>query len=169
MSIRRLVLMFACIGAMSSTFAQTTTTTTGTRDFNLPPVGLGATETAEINVVNFAANASDGTAASCTGTISFLNESGATTGSAAPFTVTAGQISSAHLPFSGTGATGTRTAIRGLVTLTLSTGSPRPPCALGVSLGTFDTTTGATHALVTAGAGSGPVLGPGFGPGPGPR
>lgn len=161
MSIRRLVLMLASVGVISSAFAQTTT---GTRDFNLPPVGLGATETAEINVVNFAANASDGTAASCTGTISFLNASGTTIGSATPFTVTAGQISSAHLPFSGAGATGTRTAIRGVVTLTLSTATPRPPCALGVSLATFDTSTGATHALVTGGGGAGG--GPGFGPGP---
>jgi len=164
MSIRRLVLMLASIGAMSSAFAQTTT---GTRDFNLSPVGLGAAETAEINVVNFAANASDGTAASCTGTVSFLNMNGATIGSAAPFTVTAGQISSAHLPFSSAGVTGTRTAIRGVVTLTLSTAGPRPPCALGVSLATFDTSTGGTHALVTSGAGGGYGGGPGFGPGPG--
>src|SRR5260370_40320163 len=98
MSIRSLVLMLAAIGAISSAFAQSTT---NTRDFNLPPVGLGATETAEINVVNFAANAPDGTAASCTGSISFLNASGATIGSATPFTVTSGQIFSAHLPFSG--------------------------------------------------------------------
>ena len=163
MSIRRLVLMLASVGAISCAFAQTTIAT-GTRDSNLPPVGLGATETAEINVVNFAANASDGTAASCTGTISFLNESGAVIGSATPFTVTSGQISSVHLPFSSTGATGTRTAIHGVVTLTLSTATPRPPCALGVSLATFDTSTGATHALVTGGGGGGG--GPGFGPGP---
>ena len=169
MSTRRLVLMLASMGAMSCAFAQTTSTTTGTRDFNLPPVGLGATETAEINVMNFAANASDGTAASCTSTISFLNASGATIGSATPFTVTAGEISSAHLPFSSVGATSTRTAIRGVVTLTLSTASPRPPCALGVSLAPFDTSTGATHALVTGGAGGGPGGGPGFGPGPGPH
>jgi hypothetical protein len=51
------------------------------------------------------------------------------------------------------------------VALTLSTASPRPPCALAVSLSTFDTSTGATHALVTGGGGGGP----GYGPGPGPR
>jgi hypothetical protein len=49
--------------------------------------------------------------------------------------------------------------------LTLSTASPRPPCALAVSLSTFDTSTGATHAFAT-GAGGGPGGGPGFGPGP---
>jgi len=162
MSIRRLVLTIAALGAISSAFAQSTTSST--RDFNLPPVGLGATETAEINVANFAANASDGTAASCAGSISFLNASGSTVGSATPFTLTAGQTSSVHLPFSGAGTSGTRTVIRGVVTLTLSTTTPRPPCALALSLATFDTSTGATHALVT-GAGGGPGGGPGFGPG----
>jgi hypothetical protein len=164
MSIRSLVLVLAAIGATSCAFGQTTTTT---RDFNLPPVGFGATETAEVNVANLAVNASDGTAASCTGSISFLNLSGATIGSATAFTVTAGQISQAHLPFSGAGATGTRTAIRAVVTLTLPTATPRPPCALAVSLSTFDTSTGATHALATGGpGGGGPGGGPGFGPGP---
>ena len=162
MSIRRLVLTIAAIGAMSSAFGQSTTT----RDFNLPPVGLGATETAEINVANFASNASDGTAASCTGSISFLNASGATIGSATPFTLASGQILSARLPFSGAGASGTRTAIRGVVALTLSTATPRPPCGLAVSLATYDTSSGATHALVPSGAGGGPGGGPGFGPGP---
>jgi hypothetical protein len=165
MSIRRLVLTFAALGAICSAFGQSTTT----RDFNLPPVGLGATETAEVNVANFAANASDGTAASCTGSISFLNASGATIGSATSFTVTAGQIFSARLPFSGAGSSGTRTVIHGVVALTLATTSPRPPCALAVSLATFDTSSGATHALVTSGAGGGPGGGPGFGPGPGSR
>src|SRR5215472_15964449 len=107
MSIRSLVLIFAAIGTISTALAQSTSTTT-TRNFNLPPLGLGATETAEINVVNFAANASDGTAASCTGSISFVNASGATIGSATPFTVTSGQIFAAHLPFSGAGSSGTR-------------------------------------------------------------
>ena len=166
MSIRRFVLTFAAIGAISSAFAQSTTT--GTRDFNLPPIGLGSTETAEINVVNFAANASDGTAASCTGTVSFVSASGATIGSATPFTLAAGQLTSVHLPFSSAGATGTRGAIRGVVTLTLSTANPRPPCALAISLATYDTSTGATHSLVTAGGGPGGGMGggPGFGPGP---
>jgi hypothetical protein len=167
MSIRSLVLIFAGIGAISTALAQSTTTST--RTFNLPPLGLGATETAEINVVNFAAYASDGTAASCTGSISFVNASGATIGSATPFTVTSVQIFAARLPFSGAGSSGTRASIRGVVTLTLSTATTRPPCALGVSLSTFDTSTGATHALVTGGPGGGPGGGLGFGPGLGPQ
>lgn len=159
MSIRSLVLMVAAIGAISSALAQSAA---NTRNFNLPPIGFGATETAEIDVGNFAANASDGTPASCTGSISFVNASGVTLGSATPFSVTSGQIFAARLPFSSAGASGTRAAIRGVVVLTLSTATPRPPCALAVSLSTFDTSTGATHALVTGGPGGGP----GYGPGP---
>src|SRR5438477_5878849 len=159
MSIRSLVFMFAAIVATSSAFAQSTTST---RTFNFPPLGLGATETAEIDVVNSAANGSDGTVASCTGTISFLNASGATIGSATSFTVTSGQIFPVRLPFSSVGASSTRAAVRGVVTLTLSTATPRPPCSLAVSLSTFDTSTGATHALVTGGTDGGA----GYGPGP---
>jgi hypothetical protein len=61
--------MLASIGAMCSAFAQTTTTTAGTRDFNLSSVGLGATETAEINVGNIKAPESNVTEAYYTSTI----------------------------------------------------------------------------------------------------
>jgi hypothetical protein len=160
MSIRSLVLILAAAVMITFALAQTTT---NTRDFNLPPVGLGATETAEISVTNLAANASDGTAASCSGSILFHNSGGSLIGSATAFTIASGQISSARLPFSSAGATGTRTLIRGTVQLTLASSSPRPPCSLAFSLATYDTSTGATHALESAG------LGPGYGPGPGRR
>jgi hypothetical protein len=119
------------------------------RQFGFPPIGLGSTETAEVNVVNTAANSSAGAAASCTGSISFYNLSGALIGTATPFTVTAGQIASARLAFASSGGSGTRTSVRAVVSVTPSTASPRPPCALGVSLETLDTATGATHAIVT--------------------
>ena len=41
------------------------------------PIGLASSETAQINVVNTAAASSSGTAASCTGSVSFVNASGA--------------------------------------------------------------------------------------------
>src|SRR5689334_8458527 len=94
---------------VASAFAQTTTTTnTVTRQFGFGPMGLASTETAQINVVNTAAASSSGTAASCTGGISFVNASGAAIGSATSFTVGTGQISSVTLPFSKLGASGTR-------------------------------------------------------------
>ena len=141
--------------------AQTTTTgTTTTRSFTYPPVGLGSSETAQLNVVNDATTSSSGTAASCTGTIAFLNASGTAIGTATSFTVTSGQIASASLPFSRVGATGIRTEIRGVITLTTTTGSG-VPCSLASSLETFDTSSGATHLHLDQGGGL-----EGGGPGP---
>jgi hypothetical protein len=96
-------------------------TYTDTRGF--APTGLAISETAQINVANVARASSSGTAASCTGTISFLDASGNTIGTATSFTVTSGQIVFASLPYSSTGASG-RTVIRGLVQLTESSSSP---------------------------------------------
>ena len=146
MSIRRFAFTLFAMGMIHAAVAQTTTTVN--RSLTFPPVGLGATETAEINVLNLAANASNGTAASCTGTISFLSASGAAIGSATPFTVTSGQIFSAHLAFASSGGSAPRAVIRGSVQLTLPTASSRPPCDLQVSMGTYDTSTGATHAVL---------------------
>lgn len=125
---------------------------TFTRDIDFVPVGLAPTETAQINVANIAGNSSSGTAASCSGTISFLDASGNTIGTATSFTVTSGQAFSASLPHSSTGASG-RTLIRGLIQLTFSTSS-QAPCALTGSLETFDTASGVTHAFLEAKAAS---------------
>ena len=156
MSIRTLIALFLILAA---SLAAQTTTTSSTRQFTFPPVGLGSTETAEINVVNAASNSSTGTAASCTGNLSFLNASGATIGAATPFTLAAGQSSFARVPFASAANGGTRTLIRAVVEVTGSTATPRPPCSLDFSFQTFDTTTGASHVLVTSPAtsyGAGP-------------
>jgi hypothetical protein len=139
--------------------AQTTTTsTTSTRTFTFPPAGLASTETAQVNVVNTASNSSSGTAASCTGTISFVNASGAVIGSATSFTVTSGQIASVKL--AGSGA---RAEVRGELTFTETTGSAAAPCSIVSSFETYDTTSGATHIYLTQE--NGPPNGGGFGPG----
>ncbi len=127
-------------------WGQTTTTNTVTQTFNLPPVGLATSETAQINVSNLAANAANGTAASCTGTISFVNASGATIGSATSFTVGAGKTDSVSQPYSGTAASG-RTEVRGVITLT-TTSNALAPCHLISSMETFDTSSGVTHAYI---------------------
>lgn len=128
MSNRKWFLALVTVAAWTacSALAQTTPTPQP-RQHTFPPVGLGSTETAEINVVNVASDSSTGTAASCTGSISFLSSSGAVLGTATPFTVTASQAFSARLLFSATGATGNRAVIRGVVQLTPSTTTPRPP------------------------------------------
>ncbi len=139
----------------SAALAQMPMTTPQPRQFTFPPVGLGSTETAEINVVNVASNSAAGTAASCAGNISFLNASGTALGTATAFTVTSGQAFSARLPFSSAATSGNRAVVRGVVQITPSTTTPRPPCALQFSFQTFDTTTGASHLLVTGSAGGG--------------
>ena len=155
MFIRKFILTsIVAAGSMVSVFAQTSTT--GTRTINLPPAGLGSTETARINVVNVASNSSSGTAASCTGSISFLSSTGTTIGSATSFTVTSEQLASASLPFASAGLSGIRGEIRGEIQLTVTSGVP---CALAFSFETFDSTTGATHIY---------LANPGFGPGGGP-
>ncbi|HKE21929.1 MAG TPA: hypothetical protein VKB88_06025 [Bryobacteraceae bacterium] len=129
--------MMAWAGCAAGVFAQTSRST-GTRDRSFRPIGLARPETAQLNAVNVATASSGGTAASCTGTISFLNASGTVIGSAANFTVTTGQISSASLPFAKSVASG-RTEIRGVVTLTESANAPAP-CDLEISRETFDAT-----------------------------
>ena len=161
--------LLLCAVVATGAIAQTTTTSgTVTRETTTPPIGLGSTETAQINVVNTATASSGGTAASCTGSISFLNASGTAIGSATTFTVASGQISSVTLPFSKAGASGTRTEIRGVVSLTVTTGTTAAPCALSTSLETYDSSTGVTHVYLAGLDGSGNSIGNPFG-GPGGR
>jgi hypothetical protein len=158
---KQIIMAAAFAAAIAS--AQTTTTGTVTETSNTPAVGLASTETAQINLLNTASNASSGTAASCTGTVTFLNSSGKAIGSASNFTVTSGEIQSVSLPFASSGATTTRTEIRATIsrTITLNSGVP---CNLQITLETYDTGTGVTHVYVPNAASSGigivaPVIG----------
>jgi hypothetical protein len=149
------IAMTACFA--SSIFAQGATATTVTRTFTFAPVGLASSETAQINVTNVAATSSRGTAASCTGNISFLNAAGAVIGTATNFTVTTGQISSVALPFSRAASTGSRVEVRGAVQLTTPT-TNAPPCSLEFSLETYDTVSGVTHLFLSNSAGQSTVF-----------
>src|SRR5882672_4914207 len=128
---RRIILFVVtslCLTA--SAFAQGSTgSTTTTVQFSFPPTGLALTETAQINVTNIAAASSTGTAASCTGSVSFVNSSGATIGTATSFTVGTGQITSISLPFAKAAVSGSRTEIRGVVQHTVTRPST-VPCSL---------------------------------------
>jgi hypothetical protein len=137
---------FIALGLVSlaALTASAQTTATATRTFNFPPFGLGSTETARISLTNIAAAAANGTAASCTGSVSFLNSAGATIGTATTFTIASGQTSSASLPFASAGLSGARGEIRAVLQLTRANSSPAP-CSLLTSLQTFDTSSGATH------------------------
>jgi hypothetical protein len=152
----------ALCGAFSTVEAQVAVPSSVTRTYSFPPAGIGSTETASITVVNSASAASDTstggtttTPASCTGTISFFNANGQI-GTAASFTVGTQQFKTVALPFANAGlsgsslANGNRGEIRGEVSLTTST-STYTPCLLLLSMEIYDSTTGATHAVLTMG------------------
>ncbi len=136
-------LAFAAFTAAAA-LSQTTTSGTVTETSNTAPVGLASSETAQVNLLNAASASSNGTAASCTGTVSFLNASGTAIGTATPFTIASGVITSVSLPFGKAGVTGTRTEIRAVITRTVTLNSG-VPCALQATLETYDTATGVTH------------------------
>jgi hypothetical protein len=125
----------------------------------LPPVGVASSETVQVNVVNNAntPTAPDAAAPSCSGTIAFYSATGSIIGTATSFAIGNGQIFSASLPYSATGATGARTVVRVMITLTATWAglAPPPACALGSSMETYDTLTGVTHAFA---AGATPPL-----------
>jgi hypothetical protein len=155
---------FLAAACLSVTLSAQTSTSSSTITHALPPVGLAATETLQINLLNTAAASSSGTAASCTGSVSFANATGTAIGSATSFTISSGEVVSVTLPFAKSGLTA-RGEIVPSFTLTITSGTP---CALSTSLETYDTSSGVTH-VYTAGGGFG-FGGPGGGgPGPGGR
>ena len=139
------ILAIASLSAIAAIGQPTTATT---RVTTLPPIGLGTTETARISLTNVATASTAGTAASCDGSVSFLNAAGATIGTATTFKIASLQTSIASLPFSSAGLTGPRGVIRGVVSVTRpasTTASPAPPCSLLLAMETFETVSGATH------------------------
>jgi hypothetical protein len=128
-----------------SAFAQVSVTRTS--EYTFPLVGLASTETIGVNLVNGDAITTNGNAASCTGSVAFMNAAGTTIGTATPFTLAAKVATSINLPFSSSGLTGIRGLIRTVVTTTTTSGIP---CSLSYSLNTFDTSTGATHIFLVA-------------------
>jgi hypothetical protein len=138
-------------GVVSSAWAQGPTVPAGvTRNYVFAPIGLGSGETASITVMNAATATSPGggsAAPSCTGTISFSNSKGAI-GTPTSFTMASGQFTTVTLPFASAGLSGIRGEIQGNVALITSTAAPTP-CLLVASMETYDSTTGATHAVLS--------------------
>lgn len=139
-------LLFVLAAAVTGSALAQTTTTTRTSDFSFPLVGLASTETIGVNLINLASNTSSGTAASCTGTVAFLNSAGTTIGTATPFTLAADAVTSVTLAFSSSGLTSPRGLIRAVLTSTVTS---NVPCNLSTTLNTYDTTTGVTHVFLT--------------------
>ena len=153
-----LVSAAALVATVSPVWSQIATPilpVSGTRNYVFPPVGLASSETASITVANTATASSSpaatGTAPACTGTISFSNANGVI-GTPASFTVGSGGLQTVTLSFASAGLTGNRGEIQGRVSLATSsaTSSTAPaPCSLMLSLETYDSTTFATHAVLS--------------------
>jgi hypothetical protein len=156
MSTRNLCLLIA-LAAGSGLAQNSNATTSQTSEFSFPLVGLASTETIGVNLINLASATSSGTAASCTGTVAFMNPAGATIGTATSFTLASNAVTSATLAFSSSGLTAPRGLIRAVVSSTYTSGVP---CELSFSLNTYDTSSGVTHVFLT---GSGIQPGPNFG------
>jgi hypothetical protein len=143
-----LSMLAAGVAVAQETIPPGPSTTSLTRTYTLPVVGLAGTETLQVNVVNVATVPSTSKETpSCAGAISFANSSGTAIGSPVKFTVGSGQIYSAPLPFSATGYT-SRGEILATIQQTVSS-----LCSMVVSLETFDSISGVTHVLATAGTG----------------
>lgn len=175
MSSRRFLLISAAAvcGGISMWGQGAATPTSITRNYLFAPIGLGGSETASITVVNTATaspyvgtSGTQASAPSCTGTISFSNANGAI-GTPTPFTLGSEQFKTVTLPFASAGVTGNRGEIQGKVSLTISTSTVNP-CSLMFSMETYDSGTGATHAVLSASLASIepvvpilPIVGPG--------
>src|SRR5580698_193343 len=144
--------LVATVSPVWSQIATPIVPVSGTRNYVFPPVGLASSETASITVANTATSSSStGTPPSCTGTISFSNANGAI-GTPASFAVGSGGLQTITLSFASAGLTGNRGEIQGRVSLAVSsaTSSTAPaPCSLMLSLETYDSTTFATHAVLS--------------------
>jgi hypothetical protein len=143
-----------------SALAQTTATSSSSIPplSQLPPVGLAATETAQVNVVNTAPlPPNGGRTPLCNGTIVFY-VGGSIVGPVTAFGVggydsRSPRTFSVALPYASTGGSGSRIVVLAVITPSILTpptdGSGIPPCALASSLETYDSVTGVTHAFVS--------------------
>jgi hypothetical protein len=121
----------------------------------LPPLGLAASETAQVNVVNtLLPPPNGGVAPFCSGTVVFYDSMGGVIGQIRPFQLESAQMFSTVFEFASAGASGHRTAVLAVIYLSpfRVAAASRPvvtPCSITSSLETFDTVTGVTHAVVT--------------------
>ena len=122
-----------------------------TTTYAFPLVGVASSESIEVNLINSATNSAAGTAAFCTGSVTFTSVSGGTSiGGTGTFSLAAGAVGS-FLPsvLSTVIAPGARVLVRAVVQTTTTAGVP---CSLGSTLNTFDTATGVTHVFLVGNA-----------------
>jgi hypothetical protein len=157
-------LTFVTLAAFAQSSATTGANTTVL--LQLPPAGLAASETAQVNIINTALPL-PGPEPYCGATIVFYGgkDGDSILGTPAAFNVRFFQVFSVTLPYASTGASGSRTVIRVRITLSpvflpSDSGPQIGPCTLVSSLETYDTATGVTHAFFSAPAAQGPTGAP---------
>ena len=138
-------------GTSNNTPTTPPTTPTFTRTFLFPAVGLAATESARIAAVNIAQTSHKGTAALCTGSISFTDALGKPVGAVSPFKdLPTGQIAHGDVSgFNPSNSSSVRNEYQGSVQVTVGPGASAP-CSLLLTLEVFDTQTGVTRGLITS-------------------
>ena len=149
MSLQRSVLMVFLVFGLALTAAgqgAAAPVINRTSTYDFAPVGLGTTETLQVNLANLASNPTTGSAASCAASVAFFSAAGTAIGTASTLTATAGETVSAKLP-SGAQGTGTHIEVRVVITLTQTSGVP---CTPVYTLETYDSSSGVTHVYVTA-------------------
>jgi hypothetical protein len=124
------------------------------RTYDFPATGFApSSETVRVTVVNIAPHSHNGTAASCNGAILFSDASGKELGSPIAFAkLGTGQIATGDYSVPPSGIPGLvlkRSELQGSVQVTIDP-TAAAPCSLLLTLEVYDSTTYATHALVTA-------------------
>jgi hypothetical protein len=149
MSMKNFTISFALTVVLTgSAFAQLPTSFTRTSDYTFPLVGLAASETIQVNLINLAANPTNGNKSSCTGTVTFSTASqGTVIGGVTNFTLAADAVASITPSIANNVilAGASRVLIRTVVATTQTSGVP---CSLAYTLNTFDTTSGVTHVFL---------------------
>jgi hypothetical protein len=147
--------LFLCLLGVAGLAPAQTMPASFTRNMNFPPLGVGMTETVQINVANTASNGANA-AASCTGTITFTVANAKTQPAPTKFTLTSGEIVSASLAGNTLATTG-QAVVLGSIQVTQTAGTP---CVISASMETYDTTSGATHVYLSNPASSvpGPIV-----------
>jgi hypothetical protein len=149
---KTLGLLLACAAAVVAQVPPVSITTLISPGINYPPVGLGSTETMQVNITTQPSLLSVipfPVPATCAGTVAFLNSAGTAIEPAMGFKISDGQTFSVALPFGKAGMAGIRGQVRVQITITPPAVKNALPCSLQSSLETFDSVSGATHVYIS--------------------
>jgi len=136
--IRTFVGSLIAVTAMSVAFADSTTSAAVTPTIDLPPVGLGSTQTLEVNWRTWLQIRAVEPRPLARAWLRSLTRPER---QSAPLSLSRSRRAKPPipLPFASSGGAGARTTLRAVVSLTVAATTPRLPCTLDVSMAIFDT------------------------------